>query len=211
MALDGSYTGLKASIVDWLNRADLAATVPDFIALGEADMARKLVMAGAPKEMIVRAEAEIDDEYETTPPDFMGAVSIAIQGTTKPLNLSRPEDIASMKINYPSQSGNPTAYAILGTEFQFWPAPTASLMVDLVYIQRFQNLNDSIVSNWLLTLHPDAYLYHALIQSAPYLKDDNRLQVWQSKADAAIQSICQSGRRGMAAPHLAMPIRTDIA
>lgn len=211
MALDGSYAGLKASVTDWLNRADIAAAVPDFIVLAEAEMARKLVMAGAPKEMIVRAEAAIDDEYETTPTDFMGGVSIAIQGSTTPLDFSRPEDIASYKLLYPSQTGNPTNYAVLGTEFQFWPAPADTLMVDLVYIQRFPSLNDSITSNWLLTLHPDAYLYHALIQSAPYLKDDERLQVWQSKADAAIQSICMSGKRGLAAPHLAMPIRTNIA
>ena len=36
MALDGTYAGLKASVADWLNRADLTAVVPDFITLAEA-------------------------------------------------------------------------------------------------------------------------------------------------------------------------------
>ena len=38
MALDGTYIGLKASVADFLNRADLTASIPDFIALAEAQM-----------------------------------------------------------------------------------------------------------------------------------------------------------------------------
>jgi len=32
-----TYTELKASIADWLNRSDLTAAIPDFISLAEAD------------------------------------------------------------------------------------------------------------------------------------------------------------------------------
>ena len=33
-------------------------------------------------------------------------------------------------------------------------------------------------SNWLLMLAPDLYLYGALLESAPYLKEDGRIQTW---------------------------------
>jgi hypothetical protein len=33
--------------------------------------------------------------------------------------------------------------------------------------------------NWLLTLAPDLYLYGALLESAPYIKEDGRIQTWE--------------------------------
>ena len=40
--LDGTYTGLQASIAGWLHRTDLAAVIPDLVALAEARIARDL-------------------------------------------------------------------------------------------------------------------------------------------------------------------------
>jgi hypothetical protein len=33
-------------------------------------------------------------------------------------------------------------------------------------------------TNWLLTNHPDVYLYGSLVHTAPYLKDDARIALW---------------------------------
>ena len=41
MALS-TYTELKASVADWLNRTDLTSVIPDFIALAEAQIERTL-------------------------------------------------------------------------------------------------------------------------------------------------------------------------
>jgi len=59
--LDGTYAGLKASVADWLNRADLAAVVPDFIALAEGQMNRRLRV----RRMVAAATAQVSAEYET--------------------------------------------------------------------------------------------------------------------------------------------------
>ena len=37
-----TYTELKASLADWLNRTDLTAAIPDFITLAESQMERQL-------------------------------------------------------------------------------------------------------------------------------------------------------------------------
>ena len=42
MALD-NYTNLKASIADWLARADMTAVIPDLITLAEGQMHRRFV------------------------------------------------------------------------------------------------------------------------------------------------------------------------
>ena len=46
-----TYTELKASLADWLNRSDLTTTIPDFISLAEAQIERQL----RTRQMIVRA------------------------------------------------------------------------------------------------------------------------------------------------------------
>ena len=40
MALDGTYSGLKASVADWLKRTDLTSNIPDLVKLAEARIAR---------------------------------------------------------------------------------------------------------------------------------------------------------------------------
>lgn len=207
------YADLKASVADWLQRGDLTAVVPDFIALAEAEISRRLVIGGAPRDMYSHAESPISDEFANVPSDFMGVRSFWLQGARKPMEFVEPEDLADRKILYPSTTncGYPEVYAVVGNSFQFWPAPTSEIIADLVYIKRIPSLNDSITANWLLTLHPDCYLYGSLLQAAPYLKDDDRVTLWQGKFDGIITSICEAGKRGAKAPHLAMPIRQNIA
>lgn len=74
MALDGSYAGLKASVADWLNRADLAAVVPDFISLAEGQMNRRLRV----RRMVATASASISAPYESLPADFAGALALTL-------------------------------------------------------------------------------------------------------------------------------------
>jgi hypothetical protein len=50
-------------------------------------------------------------------------------------------------------------------------------------------------TNWLLTAHPDVYLYGSLMQAAPYLKNDERLAVWGSLYTASIADLNQSSDR----------------
>lgn len=209
--LDGTYAGLKASVADWLNRSDLTLAIPDFIANAEAEISRTFVMQGAPREMVARAVAQIDNEFENLPSDFMGARALYLEGSQCPLEMVEPEEIARRRAQVVSPDGNPRVYAIVGFEIQFWPPPTSQMYLDLVYIRRIPSLNDSITANWLLTLHPDCYLYGSLLQAAPYLRDDDRIQVWQSRFTQIITSICEAGKRAQSAPYLGMPKRWDIA
>lgn len=208
MALQ-SYADLKASVADWLMRDDLTAVVPDFIAMAESDMSRRFAAEddnGAPPlEMIGYAQSPISQEFETTPPDFMGARAAFIEGETCSLDYTTIEEIARRKALYPSQSGNPQVYTTIGAMFQFWPAPTTQLQIDLFYLQRIQPLTAGITANWVLKLHPDCYLYASLMQSAPYLKNDDRIAIWQSRYDRVVTSIRSAARRAQMASYLSIP------
>jgi hypothetical protein len=58
------------------------------------------------------------------------------------------------------------------------PYPDGEYDAELLYYAKIPALSDSNTSNWLLEESPDLYLYAALIQSAPYLKEDDRINVW---------------------------------
>ena len=57
MAL-ATYSDLKASIADFLNRDDLTAVIPDFIKLAEAQFKREI----RHYKMMQRSEGEVDTD-----------------------------------------------------------------------------------------------------------------------------------------------------
>jgi len=210
MAL-ANYSQLKASIADWLNRADLTAAIADFITLAEAQISRRLVMAGPVRSMMGRSDAVIDEEFAAVPADFMGARTINfVEDRTRLLEFCTPEQINQKKAQSVSLTGTPRFFAVVGGEFQFFPAPGdgASYAAELTYWKRIPALSDAAPSNWLLSLHPDAYLYGALLQAAPYLKDDARIQSWGTFFETVLGDIAATDRierdsTFQAVPHLA--------
>jgi hypothetical protein len=169
-----TYSELKSAVADFLNRDDLTSAIPNFIALAEATLNRRM---RAP-EMVTRATVTVDAEYENRPADWMETIRYQI--TTNPITVVEfvtPEEAIIQKTKF-STSGVPIFFSTVGTQFQHIPAPDTSYTGELMYYARIAGLSDSNTSNWLLTANPDIYLYATLIQSAPYLKEDERITVW---------------------------------
>lgn len=64
--------------------------------------------------------------------------------------------------------------------------------------------------NWLLTAHPDVYLYGTLVESAPYLKDDARVAVWEQRYQDAVAGIAGSVRLDPARTALALTSYAEL-
>lgn len=214
MALDGTFSGLKASIADFLNRADLTATIPDFITIAEAQMARRFVSRikqgkDVPRRLIIRSDAvfALADEYVAVPADFYGPLEMMLSATPpielayiEPSNLQREKKLARW-------TGAPKYYTVVGGQFQIYPAADQAYTVELTYIARLPALTaGNQASNWILQAHPDAYLYGALMQSAPYMHEDARVNVWGQMFTSAVDDICESDPM----PTDKMTLRTDI-
>lgn len=189
MALDGTYAGLQASVADWLNRSDLTALVPDLIAMATGQISDRLLKDGPIREMMGRSDATINAEFITVPTDFRGNRSFYLGANYLPLEYVDPEEIVRRKTLYPSQDGDPQAYTVVGGQFQFWPWNGSTFSGEIAYWKAIPALSVSNTSNWLLTRRPDIYLTAALTNSAPYLADDERLNVWGTMAATGIADL----------------------
>lgn len=209
MALDGTFAGLKASIADFLNRSDLAAVIPDFVVLAQAQMMRRFAAAvGAglpvPRRLLIRADATIEagSEFVAAPERFIGPRSFILE--TEPvteLDYLSPETFLAAKKTLIFEAGDaPRYYTVIGGEFQILPVPVQDYEAELAFFQAPEPLSDSAPSNWMLQSNPDIYLYGALTQSAPYLEHDERVSVWGALFTQAITDAC-----------VADPVPTDKA
>jgi hypothetical protein len=178
-----TYTELKSSIADWLNRSDLTTVIPDFISLAEAQIERTL----RTRQMIIRANASFDAQYGAVPADFLEVKSLKLTSTNPitPMTYLSIDALDNEIAKY-TASGRPKFFGVVGDQFRIVPTPDANYTTELIYYAKLTKLSSSVASNWLLTANPDIYLYGALLQAAPYLQDDARIQTWATLYERAL-------------------------
>ena len=178
-----TYTELKTSIGDWLNRSDLTNAIPDFISLAEAQLERTL----RTRQMIVRANASFDAQYGAVPADFLETKSLKLTSTNPqtPLQFLSIDSLDAESTKY-TASGKPKFFGVVGDQLRLVPTPDSNYTTELTYYAKLTKLSSSVASNWLLTANPDIYLYGALLQAAPYLQDDARIQTWATLYERAL-------------------------
>ena len=175
MALDGTYTGLKASVADWLNRQDLTSQIPDFITIGEARMNRKLRVL----QMETLSDGTSSDGLVAVPSDWLETRTFRLEDPTAGQQIL--EYVGEEEFDQLEASGLTSTtryYTIINGAFQVLPVPTAAISYDLRYYAKIPALSATNASNWLLLKSPDLYLYSALLGATVFLKDDERLPIW---------------------------------
>jgi hypothetical protein len=187
-----NYSELKSAIADWLDRTDLTDQIPDFITLAEARHKRDFKLRRM--ETRVTADTIADTEYYTLPDNYVAMRNIQLNTDPKTsLEYLTPEQMD--RIYAGSNKGKPKAYSIIGNDIQLRPTPDSAYEIEILYFKHFAALSDSAPTNEMLTNHPDAYLYGALVEAEPYLQNDKRIQVWSSFYDRAKKDIIDSNER----------------
>lgn len=189
MAL-GTYNDLTAAIADWTNRDDLTDRIPDFVHLAESRLNRVLRVA----EMETTAYATLTTGAVVLPADFLEPRRIFSSGTgafqtaLQPLSPSEAGDF------YPSsRSGVPVHYSISGNTLTTYPNGGTG-QVTMTYYAALPTLL-AYGSNWLLTKAPDCYLYGSLMEAAPFLGDDGRVETWATLFQSAMERLQSSDQR----------------
>ena len=208
MSLD-NYANLQTAIGSWLNRSDLTSNITDFIAIAEFQMRRRFQMALTegkmlPRKMVTSTSVTITaaTEFESLPADFLGALSFYLDPQTvnaQTVGAVQLDYVSPANLEYQKQRRGPNAtnsmpglYSIVGAQLQFLPIPDYTYTGTLYYWQDFVPLATSPNTNWIFANWPDAYLYGALTQSAPFLMDDSRLQMWATLFAQTVDDIIAS-------------------
>tara|TARA_R100001510_G_scaffold34494_1_gene30992 strand:+ start:803 stop:1429 length:627 start_codon:yes stop_codon:yes gene_type:complete len=187
-----TYSELKTAVANWLDRSDLDDRIPEFIALAETRHRRDFKIRRM--ETRVTANTIADSEYYSLPDNFVAMRNIQLNTDPKtPLEYLTPEQMD--RVRGGSSKGKPKAYSIIGNNIQLRPIPDSVYQIEMLYFKYFTALSDSNTTNDMLTFHPDAYLYAALVEAEPYLQNDKRIQVWQGYYDRAKKDIIDSNER----------------
>jgi hypothetical protein len=187
-----NYTELLAAVARWLARDDLTDRIPEFIALFEAKANRTLRCT----QMETRATAEVDTtsdepEFIALPGDFQTMRRIRLSGVAGKPALECVSQLQADDIRYCLRdiSGQPQYFTIFGDELELIPTPNDDFEIEMVYRANLDALSDSNAENWLLSIAPDAYLYGALLEAAPYSKDDERVPLWAAALSNALDAL----------------------
>jgi hypothetical protein len=186
-----NYTDLQASVASWLHRQDLAAVIPDFIALAETKLQGDLES----RSMEIRTTLTctpgptIAARYVALPTDMLEMKRLA-NVTADPVTVLeyRSPDEVMEENAYLLSSGQPRTFTVVGSNVELAPAPDKAYSLELVYIQKIPALSVSNTTNWLLTANPNAYLFGALLSSIAYTQDESRFQLWGAEYKKAIET-----------------------
>lgn len=175
-----TYSDLLSEIAIYANRVGdtgFVSVIPGFIRKVEAEMNRRLALKPV-RPMLIVQPLTIDDEYVDAPSDLMKPASIQLSDDfelryTDPTTFSKliDEDMSQSWLAVNPNSGL-RYYTLIDTQFRFYPVPTTSDAATLTYWARLPALTETNTTNWMLTDHPDVYLYGALFHAMRYLRDD---------------------------------------
>src|SRR3990167_2951986 len=193
-----TFALLQSDVAAALQRTDLTARIVEFISNAEFAIARSIRPRGFERyttsTFVVGASGAVVDQ----PARLMGMISWYA--------LADSAGTATGSIRYPvrrrsysfcraynpnaSTTGRPLFWADAGdAQFLVAPSPSVAFEFELNYYERLAPLSASNTTNWLTDNCPQLLLYASLIESAPYLRDDERIAVWQAQYEKHVAAI----------------------
>jgi len=145
----------------------------------------------------------VSSEETPLPGDYDSLYSVAHDGPNffGPLSQTDLGGLTRYKALHSITTGVPVACAIRedaagSVALMVAPEPNATYLLQLQYWAKLSTLSDTNATNRWLIEHPDIYVYAALVESAPYLKDEQRMPMWKGELEARLNAMdAQTQRR----------------
>ena len=187
-----NYTTLKDAVASWLNRSDLTSNIPEFIQLAEASFIRDERV----RKLINHGTFSIAADGDELPSDLDSIESWFYDGDTYfgPIEIVPSDMIPLLKAQHGS-TGVPSWAAITERIVRYAPSPDQGYTTYLTYWAGVTALSDASPTNWLITNHPDIYLFGALVHSAPWLRDDERVGLWAGMLEKMLEELHKQTQR----------------
>jgi len=177
-----TYADLQAAIGNWLARADLSATIPDFIMLFETVANRRLRLRQQEATVTLTPSLGV----ATLPPDYLAWRRLTWTGACpRELDYAHPSYLRALYAN--GAPGDPRLVTVEGANLTVRPASDTALAFD--YFQKIPALSGTTTTNWLLACAPDVYLFGALAEAHGFVKDSDSLMLLGGRRDASFDEL----------------------
>lgn len=194
---------LTTAIYAYLHRGNFTTPVPNFdavstwIQLAEGDI--NLDMRA--RCMIRRATQPIEGQYIPLPCDYLEADDLRLSTGRHLTYMDRSHigDLAQQQSNttiidpsviYAPVPTGPRFFSVVGDLVEIWPYaaddPSGPYTVEMAYFASQSLGTDDTDTTDVLTALPGAYLWGALKYSAPFLRDDPRIDTWSAAYNAIV-------------------------
>lgn len=177
-----TYAQLQTAVASWAHRDDTTFTdlVPDFIRLAEARFNRTLRTSDMEATL---ASSALTSGALSLPTGFLAFKELRFAGSVT--YTLQPKSLEWIRAQDNTATGDAVYYAITGSSVVCWP-PTGP--IEGTYYTEIPALADNS-TNWLLTDHPDLYLFATLVEAALWMQDDSRIPLWAEKASALLDAV----------------------
>jgi hypothetical protein len=187
MAL-ANYSDLTTAIANWTARTDLTSRLPEFVSLAESDFNREL---RHPSMVVTNTAFPFSAEYVSVPSGMLELRDFYVNTSPRASLVFLSPD---QQTDFFTSTGVPKYYSIIGNQFRFAPIPNGSFTGTLVYFQSIPGLQAN-TTNWLMTAHPNLYLFACLYQAALFLQDAEKASTWGGLYQAELASLKGAGQR----------------
>ncbi len=184
-----TYNNLVADIESYLERTDQAtlSKIPTFIGLAEQVIASEIKFLG--NLVVVSSNMVTNDPVIQKPARWRKTVSmnVTVAGDRRPILLRKYEYLREFWPD-PTQTDVPEYYC--DYNYDHWlvaPTPADDYAYEVLYYERIQPLDSSNQTNWFTQYAPQALLYGSLLQAMPFLKNDERIPMWQQQYQAIME------------------------
>jgi len=188
-----TYTSLLSDARSYLERGYVSDPIvyeqlPRLVDLAVRRISRELKVQGFERVLLTTLTTSVNAVPK--PDRWRETISISVgtganYNTFSPLYAREPEYIWMV---YPDSTveGTPEYYA--DYNLNFWlvgPTPDATYPMRVIYYELPSGLDDANQTNYLTEYAPNLLLYAVLLEATPYLKNDERIGVWQQMYDRA--------------------------
>jgi len=195
-----TYDSLVENVQSYLERTDTATLekIPLFIMLAEQIIASQIKFLG---NLTVQASTmTLNSNVIDKPARWHKTVSmnITVAGKRYPVLLRKYEYLREYWPD-PTANGIPKFYCDYDyTHWMVAPTPNDDYVFEVLYYERLQPLDSSNQTNWFTIYAPQALLYGTLLQAMPFLKNDDRVPLWQAMYQQSMDVLVAEDKLRMA-------------
>jgi hypothetical protein len=195
MATTMTFTTLQQDVRRYLERGSSFAAdpvvfeqIPRLINLAERRIARELKIQGFIN--VVSGTLQTGVSVYAKPDRWRDTVSINIgtgtNNNTRKVVFARAYEY--LLSYWPDRTATDQPEYYSDYDYSHWllaPTPDAEYPFEILYYELPPLLDDAVQTNWLTEYAPQLLLYGTLVEATPFLKNDERIPVWQGMYDRA--------------------------